>query len=616
MLILACAMAFFLSGCQEEPSAQPRPAFAAGRGHRLPLDEGLRPIRATCERTRGRWHQNLVRCDCNGPEEVFSVSQGCISLNELSDFKARSINPFTTEMQPLIESQDGLYTVSLRLRQLSDVSSLVGRKTAELLQGFTLPPPDRRVMYSAVFGRLAGADDVPRYVRNDDLSRAIVDSFVDIDFFAAAETDSGAAMSPSWRHAAAAVVGDSPPRSASYWEAGANCWPACGTVSEFLGAGSDIWRVNIDMVAFVPVQRQAVLTQCDGELTASLLPDGSINHTKEKEWSFIDDPMDQRLIQERITFADRRGKTLTIPEGWIEEEFYSATKQALADFESSFTHARRARGIGLAVVEDSIDLTDSVLASMADFRPPEQDIRSGSGITPKTECAVRNVLNVLGRISEHGTGVSKVLTRGLEQGRLSLLDASEVFWNRDVDLGTKWSQFINARDVRVVILSQMHGLVLPYATCKRFFSDLFGQSPNTLFVVGAGNSGWVNVNSCAQGLSRSFDNVVTVAGTRDNGRVLELLSNRGADTVDLAAPWASGALHKSGRSFAGTSHAAPWVGNLAAKYWTVLPNATVAEVKSALFDSCEMSRGLDVACGGSIHEATFMEMVAAKNVKG
>ncbi len=614
MLRLAWTLALIVTGCRDSTIEAPLSAeIAAGRGHHLTTVDGLSFVREDCEKTGGRWHQNLVRCDCVGSEDVFAVSQGCVTLEKLKDFRAHHVDLGLEQMQPVLTRQDGLFTVSVRPN--TELAERVRKgvfhashKSAHILRGVTLPPSGRRVMQAIIFESLDDGERVSRYLTSEQLPWAALDTIFDIDYLAGIKHTPSPATNPSWHQAAISVMGDSPPCSSSYWEAGADCWPACGTISEYRGAGSDLWRVTVDMVAFVPVQRHAVLTRCDGDISVHLLPDGIANHATSTQWSIIGDGRDERALQQTITVATRRGRL-------VEERVESIGRRAIATVETMLQKPRTAFGVGLAVIEDSIDLTDPAVARMVDRRISSETVsllRDGSGMAPGKFCPVRNVLQAMGHVSEHGTAVASALTRDLKNARLSLLDASEFYWNRDTGFGRDWARFIQEKDVRVVVISQLYGVELPDAGCKKIFHDLFAGSPETLFVVAAGNSGWSNVNSCAQGLARSFENVINVTGSNQGRTALERKANRGSDTVDLAAPWTNDERYGSGRRFAGTSHAAPWVGNLAAKYWTAFPDAKVAEVKSALFDSCETDHGLDVACGGSMDEGAFMGLIRSR----
>ena len=62
------------------------------------------------------------------------------------------------------------------------------------------------------------------------------------------------------------------------------------------------------------------------------------------------------------------------------------------------------------------------------------------------------------------------------------------------------------------------------------------RSNNVLFVAAAGNDGTNNDTTPAYPASYNLDNIISVAAT-DQNDALASFSNRGATSVDLAAPW-------------------------------------------------------------------------------
>jgi len=106
-------------------------------------------------------------------------------------------------------------------------------------------------------------------------------------------------------------------------------------------------------------------------------------------------------------------------------------------------------------------------------------------------------------------------------------------------------------------------------------------APNTLFVFAAGNDGSNNDALPTSPTNIKADNVLSVAATYDN-QFLARFSNYGAKMVDVAAP---GMLIRStipGNAFlevSGTSQAAPFVANIAARVKEMNPALTPAEIK-------------------------------------
>ena len=146
-------------------------------------------------------------------------------------------------------------------------------------------------------------------------------------------------------------------------------------------------------------------------------------------------------------------------------------------------------------------------------------------------------------------------------------------------------------------------------------ADAIAEAPNTLFVVAAGNGGDDGVGDdddttpfypCALPLA----NVVCVAAT-DSTNNLASFSNRGATTVDLAAPGVGilGPNQPTGiqaySAVSGTSFAAPLVTGVAALVLARNPAASTAQLRAALLDSAERLPSLagKVATGGMLDAA-------------
>ncbi len=114
--------------------------------------------------------------------------------------------------------------------------------------------------------------------------------------------------------------------------------------------------------------------------------------------------------------------------------------------------------------------------------------------------------------------------------------------------------------------------------------DAVNASPNTLFVVSAGNS--ANSNDATPRYPCNLDapNLLCV-GSSDHNDALASFSNYGAKSVDLVAPGAK-IYTVNGRStygyFDGTSYSTPLVAGVAALYLARYPQATISEVKNAV----------------------------------
>ena len=134
-----------------------------------------------------------------------------------------------------------------------------------------------------------------------------------------------------------------------------------------------------------------------------------------------------------------------------------------------------------------------------------------------------------------------------------------------------------------------------------------------LFACAAGNYASDNDTSPMYPASYHLDNMLVVAAT-DNNDSLASFSNYGAATVDLAAPgvnvpstWPYGywGVDDDYAYKSGTSMAAPHVTGVAALAWSIDPDATVAEVRSAILAGVDPLPSLAgmVASGGRLDAA-------------
>jgi len=114
-------------------------------------------------------------------------------------------------------------------------------------------------------------------------------------------------------------------------------------------------------------------------------------------------------------------------------------------------------------------------------------------------------------------------------------------------------------------------------------------SAGILFVAAAGNDGQSNDAAANYPSSYAAANVIAVAATDANDN-LAGFSNYGPTSVDLAAPGVSIYSTIPGSrytAYSGTSMATPHVSGVAALAWALAPNATVAEVRSAILQGAD-----------------------------
>lgn len=130
-------------------------------------------------------------------------------------------------------------------------------------------------------------------------------------------------------------------------------------------------------------------------------------------------------------------------------------------------------------------------------------------------------------------------------------------------------------------------------------------APNTLFVFAAGNDGMSNDEFGTSPANIKADNVITVGATYKN-QFFAPFSNYGVKNVDIAAP---GMLIRSAipgddyLDVSGTSQAAPYVANVAAKIKETNPNLRPIDIKNILLNTVDKKSFLStrVTAGGIVN---------------
>jgi subtilisin family serine protease len=130
-----------------------------------------------------------------------------------------------------------------------------------------------------------------------------------------------------------------------------------------------------------------------------------------------------------------------------------------------------------------------------------------------------------------------------------------------------------------------------------------------LFVAAAGNSGLDADFDPMYPAAYDSDNIISVAAT-DSSDNIAYFSNWGLNSVDLGAPGVDTLSTMPGSSYgylSGTSMATPHVSGVAALAWSLNPNATPAEIRSAILsnvdpiDALNTSGPTPVATGGRLN---------------
>ena len=141
--------------------------------------------------------------------------------------------------------------------------------------------------------------------------------------------------------------------------------------------------------------------------------------------------------------------------------------------------------------------------------------------------------------------------------------------------------------------------------------DAIAAAPDTLFVAAAGNEGTNNDTTPSYPCNHDLPNVVCV-GASDRDDALAGFSNRGARTVDLAAPGVdiAGPWPDGGWALLdGTSMATPVVSGTAALLLARRPDASVATLRRALLGGVDRRSALDgvTVTGGRLNAAGALE---------
>lgn len=137
---------------------------------------------------------------------------------------------------------------------------------------------------------------------------------------------------------------------------------------------------------------------------------------------------------------------------------------------------------------------------------------------------------------------------------------------------------------------------------------------NIVHVMAAGNAGTNNDTTPSYPASYRLANTISVAAIDSAGNLYGK-SNFGANTVDIAAPGVSilstSAVGPDQYEYqTGTSAAAPHVTGAAALYVSQFPNASVADIKQALFQTARANPVLagKVAVGGELNVSSFAQV--------
>ena len=223
----------------------------------------------------------------------------------------------------------------------------------------------------------------------------------------------------------------------------------------------------------------------------------------------------------------------------------------------------------------------------------------------------------------HGTHVAGTIgaDRGNGLGVAGVVDGARLMPLRVLDAegsGTV-AGLIQAYSYAAASGARVVNLSLGSGASSRAERDAIASFPDVLFVAAAGNGGDDGIGDdndasatfpCAYPLA----NVLCVAAS-DNNDLLAEFSNYGATSVDLAAPGVNIASSWPGATYSwssGTSMATPHVAGAAALLWAAAPEASVAEIRSALLSGADAAQAFSgrIATGGRLNVLRSLRLVA------
>ncbi len=293
--------------------------------------------------------------------------------------------------------------------------------------------------------------------------------------------------------------------------------------------------------------------------------------------------------------------------------------------------ATGSRGVLVALVDTAVDFAHPDLAPAAWQNPGESgagresngldddgngkvddwrgwDFSAGDNDPTGLEVHGTHVAGTIGANGNDGYGTTGVNWQ-VSLAALRVLDANGAGSSAGVAAAFAYAGQIGAKVVNVS---------LGGPGSSQAVDDAVAASPETLFVVAAGNSGLDNDAAPQFPCNVAHENLICVAAS-DQADGLASFSNRGAVSVDLAAPGVSilstypgvDGNYTDGNDFAtlsGTSMATPHVAGAAGLLFAAQPSATVAQVRSALLAGVDRVPGLEGATvtGGRLDVAAAL----------
>ncbi len=282
------------------------------------------------------------------------------------------------------------------------------------------------------------------------------------------------------------------------------------------------------------------------------------------------------------------------------------------------------KGVVVAEIDSGVDYTDPDLAANIWTNPHAgQDGFSGdvhgynfvdnTGDPMDDDGHGTFVAGEIGAVGNNGTGVTGV-NWNVTIMPLKFLDANGDGYTSDAIRAINYSVMERTEygvNVRVINASWCSSLSDPGLNAAIQAAGNAG----ILFVAAAGNSASNNDLTPQYPASSGLANVVSVAASDSNDR-LAPFSDYGANSVNLAAPGVNiyGTLPGGKYGYlSGTSMATPLVAGVAALAWAADPNATVAEVRSALLQGVDKIPALagKVSSGGVLNAYNTLKLLSA-----
>jgi subtilisin family serine protease len=292
--------------------------------------------------------------------------------------------------------------------------------------------------------------------------------------------------------------------------------------------------------------------------------------------------------------------------------------------------------IVVAVLDTGVDYTDGDLAANMWTNPLDTAANNYDGDGFAGDIHGYNFVGNNGDTMDdngHGTSVAGIIGADNANGQgvvgvnwsvsimaLKFLDANGVGYDSDAIRAINYMTMMRTTynvNVRVVNASFGGGNYDPVLAAAIASAGNAG----ILFVTAAGNSGTsndttpqfpANYGSAYQG-NAGLTNVISVAAS-DRYDHLASFSCYGPNTVDLAAPGVSIYSTAPGGGYAtmsGTSMASPQVAGVAALAWSVDPNATLAQIKSAILQGADPIAALagKVRTGGRLDAYNTLRLI-------